>query len=328
MAALLVLAVVLVLLPVRVPIGFLMPRIERAATAVVGFPIRVEGPVVLTLGLRPRIEVRNVRVERGNLGGPGAGDAHVLELGRASLQLGLTALLGRRLAIREAVLEGLDVRVDRALIAWIGDEGTPDESAVAARPQTATVAETATPKDARATGPAALSDWALDIDRLALRDLRFVWTDDDGASTTVRLEQFDGKLDWRRGVELVGSGGYADHDISVRFEGGSIEALLAGGSVWPLSIAVDGPVDEWELSAGISRRDGAVWLENLSALLGPTRLSGSIGIDPHGQRPRAEGTLRVIGLRLGTSPSEEEPTPEIAAGSQSAAVAAHQPSTE
>jgi uncharacterized protein involved in outer membrane biogenesis len=108
-AALLTVAVVLVVFKIPLSLEPFRPRIQTMASQAIGRPLEISGPVRVTPGLWPALEINSLEI--GNP--PGWAGEPFLRVDALRGTLSLTGLLSGRLIFGEASAQGLRARLAR-----------------------------------------------------------------------------------------------------------------------------------------------------------------------------------------------------------------------
>ncbi|MEA3413172.1 MAG: AsmA family protein, partial [Pseudomonadota bacterium] len=218
LAGLVLLVMVLAVLGISLNLSWLNERIEALASESLGREVVIEGPLTLVPGLRPSLQVEQLRV-----GNPqGWPDTDLARLQLARVRPGIVALLRGNLRIDELVAEGLTLNLAT------GSDGAPnweldfggdlpgDES----KPETGALR-------------------FIELKKLLLSDV--VMTYHDGAThETLRVEltELTGDAQKGRPVHLSVGGAVQELPYELRLTGGTLEALMTGEGPWPLDVHV------------------------------------------------------------------------------------------
>lgn len=284
LAATLALLLALVLFGVPLPLDAFRGTVAARASEALGRDVRI-GALELVVGIRPRFALGDLHLAHVLPDRP-----EVLRVDRIELQLGLGALIGRRLQVRRALVEGVAIRID--------PEALPDEA-----PDPAPVAE-------REPGGLDLSEWSLDVEDLAFSGVTFELHRPDLEPMQASLEQLSGKLLWDEVLELSLSGRYRGVPISGRIEGASMARLIDGAEAWPLRLAAQLAGRPIELEARLATVGGVYRIDGMQARAGETTFSGWLALERFATRPRATGRVEVGAVELELPDREPERTPD------------------
>jgi hypothetical protein len=101
--------------------GLLRGAIESRASDALGRDVRV-GALALALGIHPRLAIEDLHLAHVLSDRP-----EVLRVERMELELGLLPLIGRRLHVRRAAVDGVAVRIDPEAFPEGAPEAAPSE---------------------------------------------------------------------------------------------------------------------------------------------------------------------------------------------------------
>ncbi|MDJ0846990.1 MAG: AsmA-like C-terminal region-containing protein [Myxococcota bacterium] len=277
----------LLVLGIPIPLAILQRPIEMAASEALGLEVRARD-LGLVLGVRPALAIDDLRIAHAVEGRP-----DLLRAERIELEVGLPALLERRLRVRHASVENVTVRTD--------PEALPEPR------------ET-TPQEEPAPAGAGLAGWSMDVDRLAVTNVEVEVHRPDVAPTRARLDELSGRLIWNDSLELSLSGLYEDLPLAARLEGGPVGELLAGATGWPLRLGVDLAGNPVAFEARLATAEGVYRIDDMEGLADETRLTGWLALENLATKPRASGSIQLdsIALEIREQPEDEEPRPEPA----------------
>ncbi|MBW1687606.1 MAG: hypothetical protein JRS35_21425, partial [Deltaproteobacteria bacterium] len=279
----LALLLALLVLGIPIPLGPFRGAIESRASEALGRDVRF-GQLQLVLGIHPGLSIEDLRLAHGIAGRP-----DVLAVEKLDLELGLFDLLGRRLHVRRAVVEGVALRTD--------PEAFPEGE------DKATAAEETEPE-----APSALS-WSVDVDHLALSKVEIEIHRPDAEPTRASLDELSGSLLWDESVELALSGSYRELPVAARIEGASVAELIAGAEAWPLRLAIDLVASQIEFEARLATGGGVYRIEDIQGWAGATSVSGWLSLEGLATKPRASGRIQLGAIEL-ELPEESESAPE------------------
>ncbi len=297
--------------------------VSRWLSGQLGREARIDGPLQMELGLRPRLRVRQLRLAQPARFGSG----DFLQVGELRVELDLLPLL--RGQLRADHLSASGVRLDLRQTAdgaanWIL---TPDPS----------IPEPSAQKDAGAAEAARLAAH-FDIRALQITDLQVSFKGQGAKSLRFALDSFDARLPADAGVIATGKGRVQQTlDYQLQIRGGSLRQLASADSPWPLTmqlefagstLTLDGQIGaaRSQLRFGLGTTDiarfgqlldidlpeagvagiaglltlapGSVRIDELSAQLGRSSMQGSLQIDSRNERPRIDGALDIARLDL------------------------------
>jgi uncharacterized protein involved in outer membrane biogenesis len=286
------LAVLLVLLGVGIPLplGPFRGAIESRASDALGRDVRV-GALDLVFGIRPRLVLEDVHLAHVLPDRP-----EVLRVERMELGLALAPLIGRRVHVRRARVDGVAVRID--------PEAFPRSA-----PEVAASDAPATPS---------LASWSLDLEELALSRIEFELHRPDLEPLQASLERLSGRLLWDDALELAFSGRFRGVPVSAQIEGASVAALIEGAQAWPLRLAADLAGSPIELTARLATVGAVYRIEDMQGRAGETRFSGWLALENLATKPRATGRIEVGAVEL-EFPDREPATQPIDAPAESQA---------
>lgn len=230
--------------------------VERAAARSTHRDLRLEGRLKLIVGLSPGFVAEDVRLANP----PGASRPDVLTAKSLRARIDLLPLLEGRVVVREVVLDGADLLLERL------PDGTPnwteDDAAAPAQPKTAKPARA--PRAAPANGRPARTDFA--VHRLALTNSRIAWRQAPAAEAPAAVASVDvddlefsaEALDAPMKVSLKGRAGGLP--LSAEISAGNLERLLGGpvaalAGAWPLGIKASAGDATLRLDGGVTHPD-------------------------------------------------------------------------
>lgn len=320
---------VLVLLPVALaglvllthPVLSVAPwraTLAQRLSAQLGRPVRLEGPLELEVGLRPRLRIGGLHLDNP----AGYRHAQFASLGEAVLALDLADLWQHRLHVREFSARGVQVHLERDAA------GVPDWLF---HPPVAAPAAPARP----ASG-GAMPAVGLGVDRVVFERLAVDYLADPEAppkSFTLDTLELTAPAGKALAARLVGSvNGQFPYLLSLT--GGSLDALAQAREPWPLSASLDfagsslalegelrpgatglgvhlrfgfgsgelrtlerllqthlPPVGAVGLSGTVDWSPGRLRLGELDGVVGRSQLHGTLEVDLRGKRPAVAGEL-------------------------------------
>lgn len=311
--------------------------VSRWLSEQLGREARIDGPLNLTLGVRPRLLVRQLRLAQP----AGFGTGNFLQVGELRFELDLLPLL--RGQLRAERLSASGVRLDLRQRAdgaanWTLASPTPTHAA---------------PADRSEAGSADAARLAahFDIRELRINDLQVTFHGQSEKPLSFALDSFDARLPADAGVIATGKGRVQQTlDYQLDLRGGSLRQLASAESPWPVqlqlafagsTLTLNGQIGaaKSELRFGLGTTDiarfgklldidfpdagvagmaglvtlapGSVRIDQLSAQLGRSSMQGSLHIDGRQQRPRIDGALDIARLDLkpfmGQDDDDDEP---------------------
>ena len=296
--------------------------LSRLATQQLGRSLQFDGDVRLLVSLRPALLVRNVRLLQPQ--GFERGSEDFARVGELQVKLDLWPLLRGRL--RADTLFASDVT-----LSLVQRENGSNNWTFGALDSTE--------KDARDDSAFGASDAAaIDIRRLALKNIRVSYRGDDGKPMYATLDSLEAAAPAGGKMTLQASGKVEQRlPYALQLDAGSWSELAAGSAGWPLALTLDfaggrlsvqGTLRDTDsqlrfglgapdlaafgkllgvplpnagtagVSGAIRLRPGRIELSDLSGILGKSQLGGSLGIDTRGERPQLRGDLRFATLDL------------------------------
>jgi uncharacterized protein involved in outer membrane biogenesis len=321
-AALLVLplaaAVVAVLVGVAIDASRWREAIAERASAALGRPVLLEGPLEIVLARESALRVGGIRI----LNPEGFAAPAFATLGEARARIDLLALLDGRLDVR--AIEATDARIYLERTADGRANWTPRA-----------------PAQARDPAERARLPVAVEIERTAIRSIALEYHDvRGGARHVVDLDELVGVGSWTAPVAISLRGRVArKFPYLITVEGGSARLLSEAGATWPFTLdfeflgtrlhaggAVAADVREirFDFGAGTENleqveqftettlpkfgvaalsgrgivRPDAVELEDLRGVFGAVEVAGRLGIAFGAGRPRVAGELAMAELDL------------------------------
>ncbi|MEO0317467.1 MAG: hypothetical protein RL404_1144, partial [Pseudomonadota bacterium] len=299
--------------------------LSRLATEQLGREFRLEGDVRLLVSLKPALLVRDARLLQPR--GFAAANDDFARVGELQVKLDLWPLLQGRL--RADTLSATDVSLslvqrDDGSNNWtFGSEATTPAAA---------------DKAGDAGGFSASDAAAIDIRRLALKNIRVSYRGDDGKPMQASLDTLEASAPAGGKLALRASGKIEQRlPYALQVDGGSWSDFAAGRPGWPLALTLDfaggrlsvqGTLRETDsqlrfglgapdlaafgkllgiplpnagaagVSGALRLRPGRIELSDLSGVLGKSVLGGSMAIDSRGDRPQLRGDLRFATLDL------------------------------
>jgi uncharacterized protein involved in outer membrane biogenesis len=290
----LTLLLALLILGIPIPLGPFRGEIESRASDALGRNIRF-GELQLVLGIRPRLAIEDLRLAHVVAGRP-----DVLAVENLDLELSLLELIGRRLHVRRAAVEGVAVRID--------PEALPKREA------------RATPADETEPKASSASPWTVDVDYLSLLRVEVEVHRPGAEPTRASLDGLAGSLLWDESVDLAFSGRYQELPIAARIEGASVAELLAGAEAWPLRLAIDMAANHVEFEALLAMGGGVYRIGDIQGRAGATSVSGWLAFEGFATRPRASGRIQLGAVEVELPErSEAQPDPTSTATEPEAA---------
>jgi len=337
LTGLVLLIVVLAVLGIPLNLSWLSERVEVLASESLGREVVIEGPLTLVPGLRPSLQVEQLRI--GNPPGWLDTDLGLLQLAR--VRTGIVALLRGNLRIDELVAEGLTLNLATSADGapnWLHDFGGDS------------------PGDESAPESGALR--FVELKKLLLSDVVLTYRDGiTGETLRVELAEVTGDALNGRPVHLSVGGTVQELPYELRLTGGTLGALTTGETPWPLDVqvkalgmnlgitgTVSGPIRQQGVSLDFAFEaetfkdletvlgktlpalhpvdlrghieGGKLRYEvtNLDGKLGMNRLNGDLATDFSGARPGFRGRIDVpvfdAGIFVRAIESEEQKTGE------------------
>ncbi len=314
--------------------------LARLASAQLGRELRLDGAVQLRVSLKPALLVRDARLLQ-----PAAFaklDQDFVRVGELQVKLDLWPLLQGRL--RADTLSATDVTLklvqrDDGSNNWTFAMPAPDETKDAAPGGAANNAGKNTENNAAHGDGLDASDAALiDIRRLALKNIRVSYRDDDSKPMQASLDTLEASIPADGKLTLRANGKVEQHlPYTLQVDGGSWSDFAAGRPGWPLAMTLDfaggrlsvqGTLREADsqlrfglgapdlaafgkllgtplpnagtagVSGALRLRPGRIELSDLSGMLGKSVLGGALSIDARGDKPLLRGDLRFATLDL------------------------------
>jgi uncharacterized protein involved in outer membrane biogenesis len=291
--------------------------IAAHATAALGRPVTLEGPLELVIGRETALRIGGVRI----LNPPGFSAPEFARLGDARMRIDLLDALRGRLHVRSFEAADARMRFERAA----------DGSANWASPTSAPRAETRT----------ALPPVAIEVERTSIRNLAVTYRDQrSGTRHSFYLDELVGLGKWREPLQLT-LRGRVDRSFpyTIAIEGGPARLLQEAGEPWPFALEFEflgtrlhagGTVDvgigtaSFDFGAGtenleqverflqeslpkfgvaaltgkVVARGDAVELKDLHGVLGASALEGGVALALGGARRRVTGDLTIATLDL------------------------------
>ncbi len=299
--------------------------IAKEATQALRRPVTLEGPLLMTVSLRPSLRIGGVSIQNP----PGFPNTPFATLGDARAQLDLKPLLQGRLRVENLEASNVKVSFERlrdGAANWVFDLSGGEEKPV----------EKADPS--KSFRP---PDVSLEVHRLALRNIDAEYR--NAFSTQVRsfqLDTMDGEIERGKPIRVTLKGRVDKaFPYHATIEGGPLDALLRSPEPWPFSIAfeflgtrlnISGNRDpragttellfgmgtdnlsEFErflqtelpkvgttaLVGKVLEKAGVYTVTNLNATMGTSILSGDIEVALVGERPRVTGALKADTIDL------------------------------
>jgi hypothetical protein len=315
-------------LEISISAGPWRDRIGAAASAALGRPVTLAGPLELVPTLRPRLKVGSIRIANP----PGFETPELAFLGEARLRVDLRALLRKRVRILELSAENVRAYIERTADGRVNYAFAP-RVASAAAPQSS------------GKGPdlAQVADVGFDVRNVSLRQLSVEYLyGPTGSHHYFQLDELTAEAPQGEPI-AVAMHGTAEQRFPYRVQlgAGSVEALLAVGQTWPFELVVEflggnlrldgsitrtqaapvvdllfglGAEDLSELErllqvdlpevgatgvAGQVRYDGnSLRLSGVRGAMGRTTLEADLAYDLTGPRPRVSGAVSLPSLDL------------------------------
>ncbi len=311
--------------------------VSRLASQQLGRELRLDGEARLLLSLKPALLVRDARLLQPR--GFETANEDFARIGELQVKLDLWPLLRGRL--RADTLSATDVSLSLVQREDGSNNWTFDIAQANAQDRAQDrVQDSAPPKANEGPGSSSgVSDAAaIDIRRLALKNIRVSYRGDDGKPMQATLDTLEASAPAGGKLALRASGKVEQHlPYALQVDGGSWSDFAAGRPGWPLALTLDfaggrlsvqGTLREADSqlrfglgapdlaafgkllgvpmpnagTAGVSGalrvRPGRIELSDLSGILGKSVLGGSMAIDSRGDRPQLSGDLRFATLDL------------------------------
>ncbi len=302
--------------------------VSRLASRQLGRELKLDGDVKLRISLKPALLLRDARLLQPR--GFDAVDEDFVRVGELQVKLDLWPLLHGRL--RADTLAASDVS-----LALVQREDGSNNWTFAA-PQPALDAPELTAPAGDDAGFSASDAAAIDIRRVALKNIRVSYRGDDGRPMQATLDTLEASAPAGGKLVLHAEGKVEQRwPYALQVDGGSWSDLVTGRAGWPLSLTLDfaggrlsvqGTLSKTDSqlrfglgapdlasfgkllgvplpdagTAGVSGalrvRPGRIELSDLSGMLGKSVLGGGMGIDTRGERPLLRGDLRFATLDL------------------------------
>ncbi len=301
--------------------------LSRLASAQLGRELRLDGAVQLRVSLKPALLVRDARLlQPADFAQP---DEDFVRVGELQVKLDLWPLLQGRL--RADTLSATDVTLSLVQ----RDDGSNNWTFGTPEPVVDDRAEKGTAdSDGLDAGDAAM----IDIRRLALKNIRVSYRDDDSKPMQASLDTLEASVP-AGGKLMLRAHGKVEQRLpyALQVDGGSWSDFAAGRAGWPLAMTLDfaggrvsvqGTLHEADsqlrfglgapdlaafgkllgtplpnagtagVSGAIRLRPGRIDLSDLSGMLGKSVLGGALSIDARGDKPVLRGDLRFATLDL------------------------------
>ena len=327
--------VIAAVLGISVDAGPWRGLIAKQASELIGRTVTLEGPLRISVGLRPEVTVGGIALANP----PGFSTPQLATLGRAHMLVELWPLLRDEISVLAMEAEDVHVRLEQA-----ADGRVNWNFAVPAAPA-------ANESKAHRTQPVRLEK----IDRFTLKriDLEFV---SGGVTHSFALDQLDGQGARGKPVALTVKGRVEKtFPYTVTLNGGSLHDLYQSDQPWPLQIGLEfvgtalnvsgsvkspmtnpaadvvfgmgtqdltelerllqvrfPPVGAVGLSGRVTWTAGRLSIADLRGVMGQSTLEGELAVDLRGARPRLSGELHmpVLDLRPFISTDRAAPPPE------------------
>jgi hypothetical protein len=294
--------------------------IAARATAALGRPVALDGPLELRLGRTTALHIGGVRI----LNPPGFSRPELATLGKARASIDLLAALRGRVLVHSFEAADARVRFERAAD---GRANWAPQASTAAAPE--------------ATGGPSLPPVAIEIERTSIRNFAVVYRDQrSGARHSFYLDELAGTGKWSEPLRLT-LRGRVDRSFpyTITIEGGSARLLQEAGEPWPFTLDFEflgtrlhatGTVEEREGTArfefgagtenleqverfmeeklpkfGVAALTGkvvasadALEVNDLHGVLGDSALTGRLALTLGGARRRLTGELEMATLDL------------------------------
>ncbi len=272
---------------VPVPMGAFRGTIAARLGEAMGADVEIEA-IGLRIGVQPRLRVEGLRIQSKGPDGPGD-----LEVKETDLQVGLAALLGRRIHVVHARVDGVSARLSPAPPA--DEVGDPPP-----RPE----------RDAAGVSADA-GIWPVDVGELSVTNVEIAWAGGD-QPIRVRLDELRGSLDWEDRVVLSARASAEEIPLSLEIEGASMQDLLNRREAWPLSLRGEAGRSRIELSTALTLERGRLHLGDLQGSSRMAELRGWLEIEMRGERPGLRGVLDFGEVDLGPALALAEASAEAA----------------
>ena len=214
LVTLIAIIVIVVAFGIPIDLSWLRGRIEVTASEALGRSFTIRGPLTLVPTVPPAAQIEGVHV--GNPEGWQEGDLAHLNLARARLRI--LPLLKGEVLIEEITVDGLQVHLQT------NSEGEPNWLLKASQEESKPEKKEAAP---------ALR--FIELVQLSLRNI--VVTHRDVASDKTfefKLNEITGNAEDRKPMRLLIAGSVQQVPYEVKFNGGSLAALVDGSEPWPL----------------------------------------------------------------------------------------------
>lgn len=311
--------------------------ISKAASEALRRPVVLEGPLLMTVSLRPALRIGGVRIDNP----PGFATPAFATLGDARAEVDLKPWLQGRLRIENLEASNVKVSLERlrdGAANWVfdlsGDQAVPEERADPSKP----------------FSPPNVS---LEVHRVALRNIDVEYR--NAFSTQVRsfaLDTLDGSIERGKPIQVTMKGRVdKSFPYQATVEGGPLDQLIRSPEPWPFSVAFEILGTRLNISGSRDPRSGTTDLlfglgtENLAeferflqtplpkvgttAVVGKVRekagvytvtglhlsygaslLSGDIEVALVGERPRVTGALSADSIDLRPFLEFDQPSDE------------------
>ena len=320
LVALLLAIVTIAILGVSLDVSRWRDTIAARASAVIGRPVTLEGPIELELGRESALHVAGVRI----LNPPGFGAPELATLGEARARIDLMEALRGRLRVHSIEAADGHVRLERAADGranWAPPTSTPRAS----------------PEPASSASPPV----TIEIERMSIRNFAFEYHDErSGVHQSLDLDELAGVGKWSEPLKLTLRGNVArSFPYTIAIEGGSARLLQEGREAWPFTLDLEflgtrlhagGTLDvnrsaaRFDFGAGtedleqvgrflqtrlpasgaaaltgtVSATASAVEVKDLHGVLGASELTGGLVLTLGGARRRVSGELAIATLDM------------------------------
>lgn len=311
--------------------------ISKAASEALRRPVVLEGPLLMTVSLRPALRIGGVRIDNP----PGFATPAFATLGDARAEVDLKPWLQGRLRIENLEASNVKVSLERlrdGAANWVfdlsGDQTVPEEKADPAKPFTP-------------------PDVSLEVHRVALRNIDVEYR--NAFSPQVRsfaLDTLDGSIERGKPIQVTLKGRVdKSFPYQATVEGGPLDHLIRSPEPWPFNVAFEflgtrlningsrdpragttellfglgtdnlgeferflqSPLPKVGTSAvvGKAREKGGVYtVSELHVSYGTSLLSGDIEVALVGERPRVTGALSADSIDLRPFLEFDQPSDE------------------
>jgi len=267
--ALAAIGLLLLVLGIPVPVGPVRSLLEERASDALGRPVEV-GSLRLVLGWHPGLRVKDLRV-----GHPEPSRPDVLTLQRLEVKLGLTALLRKRLHVKEIAARGAVLQLDPTAIPKAEPETRSEAS------------DSALPADP-------MRGWRLDVDSLSVEAVDVTYLNPDGETARVRVDTLTAALLWDESTEIRAQGAYQAVPFALEVEAGSIAQLVAEPDAWPVSLGLRFAEKEGRLRLKLAAEPGSLQLNDIEGRGGlGAELTGWLALENIDGRPTIRGDLHL-----------------------------------